>query len=220
MIRIALIGGTGTGKSTVARYLQDNYQALWLDCDALGHQLLKDREIMEKIFKRFGQALIEDKTSGQISRKKLGSIVFRDRQALADLNAILHPPLMERLSQDQERARKAGYQLCVLDGAVLMDVNVKAMVDQVWAISAGRDLRIERLVKERGMDRARVEEIMQNQISPDQYAAYAHVTIATDLGPAVFSRLVDDLVLSYGLKPLPTQLAKGDPTEESNNIRN
>ena len=179
MISIALIGGTGTGKSTVAEYLRANYQAVWLDCDRIGHELLDTPAILAELTARFGQSILKD---GQIDRPALGRIVFADPAALQALNAIVHPPIMAALQERQAEAEKQGCPLCVLDGALLMDVNVRQMVDQVWAISAERETRIRRLAEGRKISRQAAERIMQNQISPQQYAAYADLVLTTDEG--------------------------------------
>ena len=65
---------------------------------------------------------------------------------------------------------------------MLMDVNVRQMVDQVWAVSAGREIRIQRLAKGRKISRQAAERVMQHQISPAEYAAYADVVLRTDDG--------------------------------------
>ena len=229
MISIALIGGTGTGKSTIAKYLQDNYEAVWLDCDAIGHRLLNDPAIQERLIARFGQEIAdyleefvqdhdakpanepvnqsanvqenkkEDYKSSErpkrvINRKKLGAIVFQDKQALADLNELIHPPIMNELKIGQKMAEAAGASFCILDGALLMDVNVRALVDEVWAITAGRECRIRRLMEGRNLDRAKAEQIMKNQISPEEYAAYADKVIATDQGEAGYAKAIRDYI--------------------------
>ena len=179
MISIALIGGTGTGKSTVAEYLQAHYQAVWLDCDRIGHELLDTPVILEKLIARFGLDILQD---GRVNRSALGRIVFADSAALTDLNEIVHPPIMEVLREKQAAAQQQGCPLCVLDGALLMDVNVRQMVDQVWAVSAGREIRIQRLAKGRKISRQAAERVMQHQISSAEYAAYADVVLRTDDG--------------------------------------
>lgn len=193
MISIALIGGTGTGKSTVAEYLRANYQAVWLDCDRIGHELLDTPAILAELRARFGQGILKD---GRVDRPALGRIVFADPAALQALNAIVHPPIMAVLKEKQAEAEKQGCPLCVLDGALLMDVNVRQMVDQVWAISAERETRIRRLAEGRKISRQAAERIMQNQISPQQYAAYADAVLMTDEGmesiaPEIAGRLAE-----------------------------
>lgn len=179
MISIALIGGTGTGKSTVAKYLQAKYQAVWLDCDQIGHELIDTPPILTELTARFGQGILKN---GRIDRPALGRIVFADPAALRALNAIVHPPIMEVLREKQAAAKKQGCLLCVLDGALLMDINVRQMVDQVWAVAAERETRIQRLLAGRQISRPAAEKIMRNQISPEEYAAYADAVLSTDDG--------------------------------------
>ncbi len=179
MISIALIGGTGVGKSTVADYLCRKYQAIWLDCDRIGHELLEAEPLRTELVDCFSAEILRD---GKIDRKALGRIVFSDSAALQKLNAMVHPPIMEALRQRQRAAAERACPLCVLDGALLMDVHVRAMVDQVWAISAAEEIRLQRLAKGRQISREQAEQIMRNQISPERYAAYADVVLNTDQG--------------------------------------
>ncbi|RRD93472.1 dephospho-CoA kinase [Clostridiales bacterium COT073_COT-073] len=196
MISIALIGGTGTGKSTVAAYLKEHYGAVWLDCDAIGHELLNEPIIQTQLIDRFGTEILNDPaaTDKTVNRQKLGAIVFSDSQALTDLNALLHPPIMSRLRQEQIHAEKTGVPICVLDGALLMDVNIRQMVDEVWAITADKELRMERLMKGRQIPRARAEQIMQNQISAEAYATYADRVINTDHGEQGYAKTIEQIL--------------------------
>ena len=179
MISIALIGGTGTGKSTVAEYLRAKYQAVWLDCDQIGHELLDTPALSAALAERFGQDILK---AGRIDRSALGRIVFADSAALRALNEMVHPLIMAALQEKQAEAEQQGCPLCVLDGALLMDTGVRQIVDQVWAVSADRETRIRRLAEGRQISRQAAEQVMRSQISPEQYAAYADVVLRTDEG--------------------------------------
>lgn len=176
---IALIGGTGSGKSTLAKYLQDEFGAVWLDCDKTGHELLSDKTIQTLLVKEFGTSIVAE---GNIDRKELGKIVFSDKSALAKLNQIMHPRIMEEIASRQREASKSGKQLCVLDGALLMDVNVKEMVDEVWAVQTEMQTRLKRLIEGRNISEDKAMQIMKNQISAEEYAAYAHRLFYLDKG--------------------------------------
>lgn len=196
MISIALIGGTGTGKSTVAAYLRDYHRAVWLDCDAIGHRLLNEPAIQAKLIDRFGQEIMDigEQEKQTVNRKKLGAVVFSDAKALNALNAIIHPPIMTELRNGQENAEKDGVPLCILDGALLMDVGVRQMVNEVWAITADRDIRIQRLMTGRQIPREKAEQIMQNQITPEAYAEYADRVISTNQGLSGFRKEIDQII--------------------------
>ena len=85
---IGITGGTGCGKTTALEVIRD-LGGIVLDCDAIYHELLKtDAALLNAIEDRFPGTVIQ----GTLDRKKLGSIVFADQQALLDLRQ-MHPLL-------------------------------------------------------------------------------------------------------------------------------
>lgn len=194
MISIALIGGTGTGKSTLAEFLCQRYRAVWLDCDKIGHRLLDREDIQLKIKNTFGESVMEEK---RISRKKLGNIVFADSKELLKLNQIIHPPIMQELKDRQKEAKEMGMELCILDGALLMDVNVRQMVDMVWAVTADKSLRMERLLKGRNIAPEKAMQIMKNQISSEEYSRYADITLSTDDGVEYLAEAIEEILAKW-----------------------
>ena len=83
---LGITGGTGCGKTTLLQEIEER-GGLVLDCDAVYHELLtRDMELLNAINDRFPGVVVDKK----LERKKLGAIVFNDKQALLDLNAITH----------------------------------------------------------------------------------------------------------------------------------
>ena len=92
---IGITGGTGSGKSTLLRIIAQ-HGGLVLDCDAIYHELLQtDQELLSAIEKRFPDTV----TDGILDRKKLGTVVFADENALHDLNRITHAAVKENILQ-------------------------------------------------------------------------------------------------------------------------
>ena len=92
MIIVGLTGGIGAGKSTVARMLQAMGFAVYV-ADREASRLMEEHEgIRRDIVARFGEKTYAD---GKLHKEMLRGVVFDDRQALADLNRIVHPRVME-----------------------------------------------------------------------------------------------------------------------------
>ena len=91
---VGITGGIACGKTTVSELLTER-GAIPINADEIGHQLLKaDSPVINELTEAFGQDIFE--ASGDVSRKKLGAIVFKDKAARERLNSILHPLIIQR----------------------------------------------------------------------------------------------------------------------------
>ena len=182
MKTIGLTGGIGSGKSTVARLLKE-LGAVVIHADTVGHQVyLPDSEGWQRVKEAFGaDILAADRT---IDRKKLGAIVFGDRQALARLNGIVHPLILEETRKRIDALRAAGHaRPVVVEAAVLIEANWLSLVDEVWLVVASKPAVIERLHRQRGLSDAEVIARVDAQLSDTERRRYAHVVIENTGGP-------------------------------------
>ena len=90
----ALIGNSGSGKSTAAEVFAE-FGAAIIDADRISHEITdSDATVLAKIRQEFSEDVFEN---GILCRKKLGKIVFSDKEALKKLNSILHPAIAEKI---------------------------------------------------------------------------------------------------------------------------
>jgi dephospho-CoA kinase len=161
---IGLIGGIGSGKSAVGAILEARGAAL-INADGVGHELLRSPEVRDQVVARFGQsvlALTPSRSAAtlptQIDRAALGAIVFADPARRRELEAILHPLMRERFLREIEHVTRQGKALMVvLDAAILVEAGWDDLCDGVVFVDAPRDIRLARVAKERGWDRAALE---------------------------------------------------------------
>ena len=140
---IGITGGTGCGKTTLLNLIAE-CGGLILDCDAIYHELLtSDKEMLAAIDARF-PGVIED---GVLNRKKLGSIVFADENALLELNRITHAAV----KQEVLRRLKTAPQLAAIDAIGLFEGELSELCDVTVAITAPENHRIQRLMKRDGI---------------------------------------------------------------------
>ena len=143
---IGLAGEAGCGKSAVAKILAEREGIVWLDVDRLAWESYRGGSpTYEWLTSRFGKSILS--TSGEIDRSKLGRIVFSNETALADLNAIVHPALSEKLHSIVEEERAKGTFIVLIEGALLgvspyVDYS---LFDEILWLTASRKAREERL---------------------------------------------------------------------------
>lgn len=175
---IGLTGGIASGKSTIARRLAE-HGAVHLDADQLARDVVAPgTPALARIAERFGAAVIS--AEGALDRAALGALVFSDSGALADLEAIVHPAVQDLtrrlIAQAGERDPEA---VVVYDVPLLVEAAVDHPWDLVVVADAPAELRVERLIKLRGMSEDDARARVRNQASDEQRRAIADVVIDT-----------------------------------------
>ena len=136
---LGITGGTGCGKTTLLKVIEEK-GGLVLDCDAIYHQLLtRDDQLLNAIEARFPGTV----ENGVLQRKKLGSIVFSDENALMDLNKITHGAIKAEVLRLLETAPK----LAAIDAIALFEGGLADLCDLTVAVTAPADVRVQRLMK-------------------------------------------------------------------------
>ena len=181
MIRVGITGGIGSGKSTVCRLFAAKGIPVY-DSDSEAKRLMA-AELRGAIEARFGRDIYRE---GELDRGRLATIVFADSQALADLNAIVHPAVMRDFAAWAER-QTADY--VVLESAILYEAGLENAVDLVVAVLAPVELRVERACRRDGADPEAVRRRIAAQMDDDTLCRRADFTLVNileaDLVPAV-----------------------------------
>ena len=145
---LGITGGTGSGKTTALRALEA-LGATVLDCDAVYHELLGDADMLSEIGARFSGVV----SNGVLDRKLLGTIVFSDTAALADLGAITHKYIdREIFKVIRKLEATGGSPVVALDAIALIESGLYKSCDHMTAITAPRETRIARIMGRDGID--------------------------------------------------------------------
>ena len=152
---VGLVGGIGSGKSVVASMLAEMGGRV-IDADAVGHATLKRPQVIATLIERFGRGILDD--AGQVDRRRLAGIVFEDPEALAALNAAMHPLMKEELAARIASLRSdPGFDgPVILDAAVLLETDWHEFCDAIVFVDAPRDQRLARVAASRGWSARRV----------------------------------------------------------------
>jgi dephospho-CoA kinase len=167
MLVVALTGGIGAGKSLVAQYFSE-LGARVVDADQLSRIAIeRGSDGFDEVVTRFGESILRN---GDIDRKALGEIVFKDKSAKADLEAIVHPRVRELFFEVV--ADLASDEVLIYEIPLLVETGAAANFDQIITVEADLELRKARLLK-RGMFISEIESRLAAQASPAEREAVA-----------------------------------------------
>ena len=195
-IIVGITGGIACGKSTVAELLAEK-GAISINVDQVGHQLLKrGSSVMDKLIAVFGKGILDE--SGDVSREKLGAIVFNDKAARERLNAIMHPPIVE---QSRARARQlvaeAPTRVVLIDAPLLIEAGAQDTVDIIVVVTASTEIQLQRILdrsvaQNRPLERSEAQARIDAQMPLSEKIEYADFVIENN-------NTVDELRQKVGL---------------------
>ncbi len=187
---IGLTGGIGTGKSTVASILAE-LGAHIIDADRVGHEVYQPNTPgWQQVVDAFGSGIVG--TDGKIDRRQLGQVVFSDPNALARLNAIVHPLIRDSVRERIDARHSAGLrEPIVVEAAILFEAKWYEIVDVVWVVIAPRDEVSRRIATERRLSIADIEARIAAQMSDSARRQLADVVIENTGPPADLRRQVE-----------------------------
>jgi dephospho-CoA kinase len=170
---IGLTGNIATGKSTVAKMLED-LGATVIDADALVHELQRQgTPVFDDIVAAFGPGILD--RAGEIDRKALGSIVFSDPAQLRRLEGIVHPAV---LIESMRRIMEAPAPVVVYEAIKLIEAGRAEMCDALWVVTAESDVQLQRLLHDRNMSEAEARQRIAAQ--PPQSEKIRRATVVID----------------------------------------
>lgn len=179
MITIGITGGVGAGKSTVLDLLEEKYQAYIIKADEIGHLVMEPGErCYEPVIALFGEQIIKnDKT---IDRRQVSDVVFSHPDMLEKLNQIIHPAVKQYIREQLALKKEQGQKICVVEAALLLEDHYEEFCDTIWYIHTDAEIRIQRLMENRGYTREKSESIIASQASEEFFRAHADHVVVND----------------------------------------
>ena len=168
---VGLAGGIGSGKSTVARIMEDLGGGI-ISSDRLGHEELEAPDVKETLERWWGELVLG--ADGKIDRKKVASIVFADPAQRHRLEALLHPRIaVRRKDRMAELAAKPRIRFIVIDSPLLYESDLDLNCDVVVFVDADIEARRERSEKHKGWPKGELERREKSQHPLDMKRARA-----------------------------------------------
>lgn len=161
---IGLTGGIGSGKTTVANYFEQQNIPVYV-ADDEARKITNSKNVLKKIVAVFGDEVLEHNL---LNRKKMGEIVFNDKDKLNQLNAIIHPEVKKHFKKWLKS--KIDYQYIIKESAILFESKTNLDCDLIILVTAPLELRIERTMKRDNCNRESVLQRIKNQISDEEKA--------------------------------------------------
>ncbi len=189
MVLVGLTGGIGSGKSTVSALLAER-GAVVVDADAIVREVqAPGRPVFTAIVERFGEGVVA--ADGGLDRQALADIVFGDDEALAALNAIVHPAVGAEIARRLEEAAGTDH-IVVLDVPLLVESGRDDLHETI-VVDLDEEVAVARAVTHRGMRADDVRARIARQASREERRARATILVDNHGTPEELERRVDEV---------------------------
>ena len=187
-MNIGITGSIACGKSTVSNYLIAKGYTI-IDADKLGHVALTSDDVKRKLAEKFGDEILEN---NEISREKLGKLVFGNDDNLKILNSIIHPKIKELILKLQEEHKDKN--LVFLDIALLYEANFVDLVEKVAVVYVDEDVQLERLMTRNTLSKEEAIKRIESQMSPREKAALGDFVINNSYSKEDTFQQIDEIL--------------------------
>jgi dephospho-CoA kinase len=183
---VGLTGNVAAGKSTVAEaWARAGIPVVRAD-DLAADALEPGSSGLSEVFEAFGEGVLA--RDGTLDRAALRDRVFRDAEARRRLEEIVHPRVRQARDRWLDGQRRAGAPLVVVEIPLLFETGAEETVDEVVVVDAAPELRLERMVRNRGLEPDEARRIMDSQMDAGEKRARAHHVLENDGSPEALLR--------------------------------
>ena len=187
---IGIVGGVGAGKSCVLSVLEEAFHAQVIQADLVARELMEPKKpCFEAVVGLLGREILD--VNGEIDRPAMARILFSDAAVKKAVDDLTHPPVWEEISR---RIAASDRELIAVEAAVLEE-EFRDKCGEMWYVYTSKEHRIERLMKGRGYDRTRCEDMIASQADDAAFRAFATDVIDNNDSPESTRKQVRDLIL-------------------------
>ena len=191
---IGVTGGVGCGKSTVLKYLEEQYDCLIMPADDIANDMeKKGGECFAPIV-----ALLSDEVvlpDGELNKPKVAELIFSNEELLKGINDIVHPAVRRYVEKHISEERiKNPERTIIIESAIFVEAGFLDILDELWLVTAGEENRKDRLMKTRGYSEEKCNSIISRQFSDSEYASFADHVIDNSKGLKELYEQIDVLM--------------------------
>ena len=196
MVTIGITGGVGAGKSTVLDFLEERYQAYVMKADEIGHLVMEPGQACyEPVIALFGKQVIKENKT--IDRRLVSDVVFSHPEMLEKLNQIIHPAVKQYIREQLMLKKQQGQKVCVVEAALLLEDHYQEFCDTIWYIHTDEEIRIQRLMENRGYTREKSVSIIASQAPEAFFRANADYVVVNNGDFAQTRQQIEEGIRKY-----------------------
>jgi len=174
LIKIAIIGGVASGKTSVCQFFQE-LGAFVVNTDKIVHELLlSDVDLIEKIIRQLGPEVLEN---GKLNRRIIAEKVFKNSKLLQVLENLIHPVVLRKIEELYSKAcKEKNYTSFVVEIPLLFEIGGESFYDIIITVMADEAIAKNRFQKQ-GFLSIEYDQRMKRQLNPHQKATRSHYTL-------------------------------------------
>ena len=187
---IGVTGGVGAGNSAVLNYIEAHFDARIIKADDVGHLLMMPGQVCyEPVIQLFGEWIVKE--VGSLDRETISKIVLEKKEILEKLNAIIHPAVKKYILREIERSKKEETEFFFIEAALLIEEKYDEICDELWYIYCEKEVRMERLRHNRGYSDKKIEQMLKNQLSDEEFESKCDIQLFKSEDVAQFFFLIE-----------------------------
>lgn len=186
MIKVALTGGIGTGKTFISSIFEKLGIPVF-NSDLAAKELMNNNiTVKEKLISYFGNSIFDN--NDMLIRSKLASLIFNNPDALSYTNSIVHPAVRAYFAQ---WAAKQQTKYVIQESAIVFESGIKNLFDKIITITASKEVRIQRLKERGGLTEEEILRRMNNQIEEENYICESDFIIRNDGSQLILPQIIN-----------------------------
>lgn len=176
---IGITGGVGAGKSEIISYLESKYNCRIEYADKVAHMLEEPGQVcFDKLVSLLGTEILKD---GKIDKASMANAMFKDDTLVDKVNDIVHPAVKDYfLREIKAERKKKKIDYFFIEAALLIECGYEKIVDELWYVYASEETRRKRLKASRGYSDEKIDAILSNQLSEDEFRKACAFVINND----------------------------------------
>lgn len=193
--RIAITGGIGSGKSSVSNYISSIYQKIPIfDADTISKEILSPgSKISQLVIERYGKLILDKNNFRTINRKKLGTIIFKNKHERIWLQKLIHPKIHLRLQDELTNYKDEKTLIFIIP--LLFECNMSNFCNEVWLIYCTQEQQYKRIRERDNLSFEEAKNRINSQLSIDEKRKFSDITIDNTKEKGMWKRQINNLLL-------------------------